>query len=151
MEEVRGSIPLSSTRNPRSDDLGFVRFRTRGTWRSALVHTVGMYTPSILDTPVVTVGPIDPSQPARAITGDWAVSSGELEIGIWECTPGRFTADRTKASEFCHLISGRIEMTHADGRKVQLGAGDAINLPLGWTGEWRVLEQVRKLYVITSG
>jgi len=79
----------------------------------------------------------------------WTSADGRVAIGIWECTPGRFSADRTAASEFCHLISGRIEMTHADGRKVQLGAGDAINLPLGWKGEWVVLEQVRKLYVIT--
>jgi len=79
----------------------------------------------------------------------WASSDERVSIGIWECTPGRFTADRSKASEFCHLISGRIEMTHADGRKVLLGPGDAINLPLGWIGEWRVLERVRKIYVIT--
>ena len=73
-----------------------------------------------------------------------------VTIGIWECTPGRFTADRTATSEFCHLISGRIEMTHADGSKVELGPGDAINLPLGWIGEWRVIEHVRKLYVVTK-
>lgn len=79
----------------------------------------------------------------------WASPDGRVSIGIWECSPGRFTADRSKASEFCHLISGRVEMTHADGRKVLLGPGDAINLPLGWIGEWRVLAQVRKLYVIT--
>ena len=78
-------------------------------------------------------------------------ADGRVEIGVWECTPGRFTADRSQSSEFCHFISGRIEMTHADGRKQQLGAGDAIALPLGWKGEWRVIEQVRKLYVIIQG
>ena len=78
-------------------------------------------------------------------------ADGKVEIGVWECTPGRFTADRSASSEFCHFISGRIEMTHADGSKVQLGAGDAIALPLGWKGEWRVIEQVRKLYVIMQG
>jgi uncharacterized cupin superfamily protein len=76
---------------------------------------------------------------------------GRVEIGVWECTEGRFTADRSASSEFCHFISGKIEMTHADGRKVQLGAGDAIALPLGWKGEWRVIERVRKLYVIMQG
>lgn len=81
----------------------------------------------------------------------WVSPDERVSIGIWECTPGRFTADRSKASEFCHLITGRIEMTHADGHTVHLGPGDAINLPLGWIGEWRVLEQVRKLYVITRG
>lgn len=78
-------------------------------------------------------------------------ADGKVEIGVWECTPGRFTADRSASSEFCHFISGQIEMTHADGSKVHLGAGDAIALPLGWKGEWRVIEQVRKLYVITQG
>ena len=78
-------------------------------------------------------------------------ADGRVEIGVWECTPGRFTADRSASSEFCHFISGKIEMTHADGSKVQLGAGDAIALPLGWTGEWQVIEQVRKLYVIMQG
>jgi uncharacterized protein len=74
---------------------------------------------------------------------------GKVEIGVWECTPGRFTADRTTSAEFCHFIAGRVEMTHADGQKQILGPGDAINLPLGWAGEWRVIETVRKLYVIT--
>jgi uncharacterized cupin superfamily protein len=103
------------------------------------------------------LGPFTPKP--TSIEGDqqeasrvlWTSADERVAIGIWECTPGRFTADRTKASEFCHLISGRIEMTHADGRKVQLGPGDAINLPLGWKGEWRVLEQVCKLYVMTRG
>lgn len=74
---------------------------------------------------------------------------GRVEIGVWECTPGRFTADRSTSAEFCHFISGRVEMTHADGRKQTLGPGDTVNLPLGWKGEWRVIEHVRKLYVIT--
>ena len=80
----------------------------------------------------------------------WASADGRVEIGLWECTPGRFMADRSASSEFCHFIAGRIEMTHADGRVEQFGPGDAINLPLGWKGEWRVLEHVRKVYVITG-
>jgi uncharacterized cupin superfamily protein len=78
-------------------------------------------------------------------------ADGKVEIGVWECTPGRFTANRSTSAEFCHFISGTVEMTHADGRKQSLGPGDAIDLPLGWTGEWRVIETVRKLYVITQG
>jgi uncharacterized protein len=75
---------------------------------------------------------------------------GRVEIGVWECTPGRFTADRRQSAEFCHFIAGQVEMTHADGSKQLFGPGDAINLPLGWKGEWRVIEHVRKLYVITQ-
>jgi hypothetical protein len=75
---------------------------------------------------------------------------GRVEIGVWECTPGRFTADRSQSAEFCHFIAGQVEMTHTDGRKQLFGPGDAIDLPLGWKGEWRVIEHVRKLYVITQ-
>ena len=75
---------------------------------------------------------------------------GSLEIGIWECTPGRFTADRSQSSETCHFISGRIEMRRADGEVRLLGPGDLLVLPRGWKGEWRILETTRKLYVIHS-
>ena len=81
----------------------------------------------------------------------WTSADGRVDIGIWECTPGRFSADRSKSSEFCHFLSGEVEMTHADGSKERLGPGDAINLPLGWKGEWRVSSQVRKIYVISQG
>lgn len=77
-------------------------------------------------------------------------ADGTLDIGIWECTPGRFTADRTRSSETCHIISGRAEMRTADGAARMLGPGDLLVLPLGWKGEWRILETTRKLYVIHS-
>ena len=86
----------------------------------------------------------------EAAQGLWTSPDGKTEIGVWECTPGRFTADRTNASEFCHFITGLVEITHADGTVQRFGPGDAFNLPLGWKGEWRVIEQVRKLYVIVS-
>lgn len=73
---------------------------------------------------------------------------GTLEIGIWECTPGRSTADRSHSSETCHFISGRVEMRRADGEVRHLGPGDLLVLPQGWKGEWRLLERTRKLYVL---
>lgn len=81
----------------------------------------------------------------------WKSPDGKLEIGIWECTPGRFTADRSQAAEFCHFLSGSVEMRHADGRVERLGPGDALMLPRGWKGEWRLLEQTRKIYVFYTG
>ena len=61
---------------------------------------------------------------------------------------GRFTADRTASSETCHIISGRVELQASSGEKRQLGPGDLLVLPLGWKGEWRILEQTRKLYLV---
>ena len=75
---------------------------------------------------------------------------GTVDIGIWECTPGRFTADRTGSSEICHIISGRVEVSRADGEARELGPGDLLVLPRGWKGEWRIRETTRKLYMIQS-
>jgi hypothetical protein len=84
----------------------------------------------------------------EASTTLWVSNDGLMEIGVWECTPGRFTANREAAAEFCHFLSGRIEMRHADGTRKLLGAGDALMLPRGWKGEWNILETTRKIYVI---
>lgn len=83
-------------------------------------------------------------------TSLWTSPDGKLDIGIWECTPGRFTADRSKAAEFCYFLSGKLVMTHVDGTRRDLGPGDAIMLPQGWKGEWEITEQVRKIYVFLS-
>ena len=112
---------------------------------------------SFLSVATLDLGPVAPkptsiegNQMEAAVTLA-SHDGGRVEIGVWECSPGRFTADRSTSAEFCHFITGLVEMTHADGRKQRLGPGDAIDLPLGWKGEWRVIEQVRKLYVITQG
>jgi len=81
----------------------------------------------------------------------WSSPDGKLEIGVWECTPGRFTADRSQAAEFCHLLSGAVEMRHVDGRVQHLGPGDALMLPKGWKGEWVLTRQTRKIYAFYKG
>ena len=105
----------------------------------------------------IDIGPFAPKP--TSIEGDqqeaavelWASPDGRVSLGLWECTPGRFTADRSASTEFCHFLSGRIEMTHEDGSVQAFGPGDAITLPQGWKGVWRVVEHVRKIYVITQG
>lgn len=105
----------------------------------------------------IDVGPFAPKP--TTIEGDqqeasvdlWVSLDGRVSIGVWECTPGRFTADRSASTEFCHFLAGRVEMTHPDGRVQVFGPGDAITLPQGWKGVWRVVEHVRKIYVITEG
>ena len=80
----------------------------------------------------------------------WTSPDGALDIGVWECTPGLFTADRSAAAEFCHFLQGKIVMTHVDGTKKTLGPGDAIMLPKGWKGTWEIVEHTRKIYVFDS-
>ena len=37
----------------------------------------------------------------------WTSPDGKAEVGVWECTPGRFTANRETNSEICHIVQGR--------------------------------------------
>lgn len=80
----------------------------------------------------------------------WTSPDGGIRVGIWECTPGRFTADRSTSSELCHIIEGVVEMTRSDGSKQLLGPGDLLAIPRGWKGEWHIIETTRKLFVVHS-
>lgn len=86
----------------------------------------------------------------EASTRLWSSPDGKVEIGVWECTRGLFTADRSAGAEFCHFLQGRVVMTEANGTRRELGAGDAILLPLGWKGTWEVTQHTRKIYVLMA-
>lgn len=78
----------------------------------------------------------------------WMSEDKLVQAGVWECTPGRFSADRSTSSEMCHIISGRAVLKTIEGAERVLKAGDFLVLPRGWRGEWDILEQVRKLYIM---
>ena len=92
---------------------------------------------------------LNPGQ-QEAAASLWTSPDGALDIGIWECTPGRFTADRSAAAEFCYFLQGKILMTQLDGTSRVLGPGDAIMLPRGWKGTWEIVEHTRKIYVFLA-
>lgn len=47
----------------------------------------------------------------------WTSQDGGISIGLWKCTPGRFTADRTGAGAYYHIIRGRATVRNRDGSK----------------------------------
>jgi len=51
----------------------------------------------------------------EAVRSFFQSPDGTVDIGIWECTPGRFTADRSDSSEICHIISEHGELSRIDG------------------------------------
>lgn len=97
-----------------------------------------------------------PEKKSTSVEGDQEEASkvlfvstdGSVEIGVWACTAGKFTADRSASSEICHIISGRARFVRADGDVREVGPGDVLVLPRGWKGVWTLLEATRKLYVI---
>jgi len=87
----------------------------------------------------------------EASTALWTSVDGLTSLGVWECTPGRFTADRTKSAEYCHIISGTATVRNADGTGSRdIGPGDLLVLPIGWQGEWTVHAHIKKLYVMQA-
>ena len=80
----------------------------------------------------------------------WESPDGKMDTGIWECTPGRFTADRTDNAEICHLLVGRVTLHNEDGTSRDIGAGEMFVLPHGWRGEWTIHERTRKIYTMVA-
>ncbi|MFK4720867.1 putative cupin superfamily protein [Bradyrhizobium niftali] len=96
--------------------------------------------------------------PERLIAGaphfrTWAqdVAKGELvHTGIWEATPGETRSIKGETFEFCHIISGIVEITPDHGDPMTFRAGDSFVMKPGFTGVWKTVETVRKIYVTVS-
>jgi uncharacterized protein len=106
-----------------------------------------MYTPSVLATPLVATGAADPSNPSRCLTGDWAFTTGDVEIGIWECTLGTLQGRLVAENEAMFMLGGRATVHH-DGGAFDLAPGTLWTTPADWPCRWEVHQTVRKMYVI---
>ncbi len=47
----------------------------------------------------------------------WVSADKKIRTGVWECTEGQFTADRSKIAEYCHIISGAALIENEDESK----------------------------------
>lgn len=76
-------------------------------------------------------------------------TQGAGRFGIWECQPGGWpVVDRTD-TEVAFILSGTAVLTDDQtGDVSDIGAGDMVILPVGWTGRWDVKTTVKKLYAI---
>jgi len=72
---------------------------------------------------------------------------GSSEMGMWQCTPGRWRCDVSN-DEFCYFLAGRAIYTADTGEKLTVSAGMAATFPAGWSGECEVVETVRKVYMV---
>ncbi len=89
-------------------------------------------------------------QPEQTLWNQFQDSSEQMLSGIWECTEGKWEADYSSKSEFCHILSGKVVLTDAAGVASTFSQGDSFVIPSGFVGSWEVLEKVRKLYVIVT-
>jgi len=89
-------------------------------------------------------------KPSQTLWNHFQDASKQMLSGVWECTEGKWEADYSTKSEFCHILSGKVSLTDADGTSSEFLAGDSFVIPSGFVGSWEVLEPVRKLYVIVT-
>lgn len=93
--------------------------------------------------------------PERLISGNpffktWAqdASKGEKVLtGVWEATPGEHHSIKGTTYEFCHIISGLVEIEEKDGETKTYRGGDSFVMKPGFVGVWRTIETVRKIYI----
>ncbi|MFG2798350.1 cupin domain-containing protein [Streptomyces pseudovenezuelae] len=96
--------------------------------------------------------------PERLISGNptyktWAqdAARGEtINTGVWEATPGETHSIKGELFEFCHILSGVIELTPEGGEPVIYKAGDSFVMKPGYVGVWKTIETVRKIYLTVS-
>lgn len=72
---------------------------------------------------------------------------GEVEVGIWEMTPG--TASDTEVDEVFLVLSGhaRIEFVEPALPAIEVDPGSVVRLAEGQRTVWTVTETLRKVYI----
>ena len=92
--------------------------------------------------------------PARVVSGTpecgefVIVDTGDIEIGIWEVTPGTFLSSKKDIGEVVQFVFGAGRIEHPDGTVSPIAPGVIVEFLPGWEGTWVVTETTRKLYTI---
>lgn len=74
----------------------------------------------------------------------------ELRVSIFESTPAK-TDHRTRPTdvdEFVYVLSGKLILTEPDGTQHEFVPGQALVLPVGYTGTWEMQGNYRELVVL---
>lgn len=86
-------------------------------------------------------------QPVQRTWHHFTSDDDRFFAGAWEAEPGCWRVEYTE-NEYCRILAGRSVLRDAQGACIELGPGDDLVIPAGFTGEWEVLETTRKIYVI---
>jgi uncharacterized cupin superfamily protein len=78
---------------------------------------------------------IDYQEGERTFAGEWAA-----DVGAWRVAYDEW--------EFCHVLEGVCELTPDGGAAQTFRAGDSFVIEPGFAGVWRVIEPMRKRFVI---
>ncbi|MFF4757672.1 cupin domain-containing protein [Streptomyces sp. NPDC001292] len=102
------------------------------------------------DLPPVTPKPTSTTGQQETTRTLWQSPDGLVEVGVWECDPGHFTATREGYDEVCQVLTGSATVRTEGGADVELRPGATLTMPAGWRGTWQVHETLRKVYVVRT-
>lgn len=98
-------------------------------------------------------GEQDSPAPERLIEGDpkfttWSLLDEGISTGIWAATEGHHRVIRGQdVIESFLILEGEIELLEdGDPTPKRFGPGDLVVFQPGFTGSWRTLKPVRKVY-----
>lgn len=86
-------------------------------------------------------------EPAVRAKRYYSNEDGSRLAGTFKCTTGKFAIDYN-VWEFCHLVKGKCVITHESGRRYELNPGDSFVLEPGFKGEWEIVEDIEKRFVM---
>ena len=98
-------------------------------------------------------------RPERLVTGNpqrttwhhFTNDSGEVFMGIWASEEGAWRIEMgLTEDEYFYVISGHGQLIAETGEVREFIAGDAVIIPAGFKGTFRVIEKLTKHYVITD-
>lgn len=73
--------------------------------------------------------------------------AGETYAGEWSSGVGAWRV-KYEEWEFCHMLEGVCELTPDGGETQRFTAGDSFVIEPGFSGVWRVLEPMKKRFVV---
>lgn len=89
------------------------------------------------------------SEPACALRGVKMVLplDPQPEVGVWECSPGRYRR-QVRSAETMVVLSGEAVFTPDGGAPVPLRQGDVYFFPAETNGVWEIQTPLRKVYTL---
>ena len=81
------------------------------------------------------VSALDYQRGDKVFAGEWSATAGAWRVSYDEW-------------EFCHMLEGVCELVAGDGQTLRFQAGDTFVIEPGFTGVWRVIEPMKKRFVV---
>lgn len=71
-----------------------------------------------------------------------------IVTGTWKSTIGTWRSVNTAYHEYVYLVAGIMELTPDGGSAVRVSAGDAFTVEAGFSGTWKIVEDVSKRFLL---